>query len=114
MNNNEQELKLRLSTLDCNTSTKYYQVTQTLDEQQKLKIKTYFKYYTPENFENLDNVAGKTTGWMCKSEDVKAVEELLGITKTIEKQRANLEKIQRRSASNVSNVFDRYSLRFSK
>ena len=114
MNNNEQELKLRLSTLDCNTSTKYYQVTQTLDEQQKLKIKSYFKYYTPDNFENLENVAGNTTGWMCKSEDVKVVEELLGITKTIEKQKANLDKIQRKSASTMANVFDKYSLSLSK
>lgn len=114
MNNNEQELKLRLSTLDCNTSTKYYQVTQTLNEQQKSKIKTYFKYYTPEKFENLDNVAGNTTGWMCKSEDVEKVEELLGITETIQKQQANLEKIQRKTTDSVLNSFNKYSLSFSK
>lgn len=114
MSNDDQELKLRLSTLDCNTSTKYYQVTQTLDEQQKLRIKSYFKYYTPENFENLDNVAGNTTGWMCKSEDVEAVEELLGITKTIEKQKAHLDKIQRKNTNSIPNAYDRYSLSFSK
>lgn len=114
MNNNEEELKLRLSTLDCNTSTKYYQVTQSLDKEQKLKIKSYFKYYTPENFDNLDNVAGNTTGWMCRSEDVEKVEELLGITKTIEKQKMNLEKIQRKTTNRMQDPFDRYTLSFSK
>ncbi len=114
MNNKDQELKLRLSTLDCNTSTKYYQLTQTLDEQQISKIKTYFKYYTPDKFENLDNVAGNTTGWMCKSDDVEKVEKLLGITSTIQKQKANLEKIQRKTSDSVLNSFNRYSLSFSK
>ena len=114
MNNNEQELKLRLSTLDCNTSTKYYQVTQTLNEQQKLKIKSYFKYYTPDKFENLDNVAGNTTGWMCRSDDVATVEELLGITETIEKQKANLDRIQRKTTNNIVEQFDKYSFSFSK
>lgn len=114
MNNKDQELKLRLSTLDCNTSTKYYQLTQTLDEQQISKIKTYFKYYTPDKFENLDNVAGNTTGWMCKSDDVEKVEKLLGITSTIQKQTANLEKIQRKTSDSVLNSFNRYSLSFSK
>lgn len=114
INNDEQELKLRLSTLDCNTSTKYYQVTQTLNEQQKSKIKSYFRYYTPDNFENLDNVAGNTTGWMCKSDDVEEVEKLLGITETIQKQKANLDKIQRKSSDSVLNSLNRYSLSFSK
>lgn len=114
MNNKDQELKLRLSTLDCNTSTKYYQLTQTLDEQQISKIKTYFKYYTPDKFENLDNVAGNTTGWMCKSDDVEKVEKLLGITSTIQKQTANLEKIQRKTSDSVLNSFNKYSLSFSK
>ena len=114
MNNNEHELKLRLSTLDCNTSTKYYQVTQSLDEQQKIKIKSYFKYYTPENFDNLDNVAGNTTGWMCKSEDVEKVEELLGITETIGKQKQNLERIQRKTTNEILKHADKYALSFSK
>ena len=114
INNDEQELKLRLSTLDCNTSTKYYQVTQTLDEEQKNKIKTYFKYYTPENFGNLDNVAGNTTGWMCKSDDVAKVEELLGIRETIEKQKANLDRIQRKTNHDILPSFGEYSLSFSK
>ena len=114
INNDEQELKLRLSTLDCNTSTKYYQVTQTLNEQQKSKIKSYFRYYTPDNFENLDNVAGNTTGWMCKSDDVEEVEKLLGITETIRKQTANLEKIQRKTTDSVLNSLNKYSLSFSK
>ena len=114
INNDEQELKLRLSTLDCNTSTKYYQVTQTLNEQQKSKIKTYFKYYTPENFEDLDNVAGNTTGWMCKSDDVEEVEKLLGITETIQKQKANLDRIQRKTTDSVLNSLNKYTLSFSK
>jgi hypothetical protein len=112
--NDEQELKLRLSTLDCNTSTKYYQVTQTLNDKQKSKIKSYFRYYTPDNFVNLDNVAGNTTGWMCKSDDVEEVEKLLGITETIQKQKTNLDKIQRKTTDSVLSSLNKYSLSFSK
>ena len=114
MKNNNDELKLRLSTLDCNTSTKYYQVTQTLTKKQKNKIKSYFQYYTPEKFQNLENVAGNTTGWMCKSEDVKIVEKLLGIKNTIEKERANLEKIQRKTSNPLQPEFNKCELSFSK
>jgi hypothetical protein len=113
-NKNDQNLKLRLSTLDCNTSTKYYQVTEKLNDSQKIKIKSYFKYYTPDNFENIDNVAGNTTGWMCKDDDVEKVEELLGIKETIQKQQANLDEIQRKTTNSIPESFDTYSLSFSK
>lgn len=114
MNNDKEELKLRLSTLDCNTSTKYYQVTRTLNKTQKNKIRTYFQYYTPEKFENLENVAGNTTGWMCKSEDVAKVEELLEIKNTIQKQKAKLEKIQRKTSNELITSLNQYELSFSK
>ncbi len=114
MNNNEEELKLKLSTLDCNTSTKYYQVTQTLNDTQKHKIKTYFKYYTPENFDNLENVAGKTTGWMCKSDDVSKVEELLGITETREKYTSKYNNNQRKTSDEIPNLLEKVALSFSK
>lgn len=114
INNNEEELKLKLSTLDCNTSTKYYQVTQTLNESQKHKIKSYFQYYTPEHFENLENVAGKTTGWMCKSEDVEKVEELLEITETRAKYNSLFNKNPRKTTNEMSNPFEKVALSFSK
>lgn len=114
INNNDEELKLKLSTLDCNTSTKYYQVTQTLDENQKHKIKSYFKYYTPEHFEDLDNVAGETTGWMCKSDDVAKVEELLEITETRDKYNTIFDKTQRKTANGISNPIENVALSFSK
>lgn len=110
----KQELKLRLSTLDCSTSTKYYQLTQSVNEKQKHEIKEFFKYYTPENFANLDNVVGNTTGWMCQSKDVEKVEEILGITETIEKRKANIERIQRKTINNVNNVFNPRELALSK
>ena len=77
MNNSEPEIKLRLTTVDCNTSTKYYQLTGDLSSELKNKIKTYFHYYTKDNFDDLENVAGKTSGWMCKSDDVDVVEKML-------------------------------------
>lgn len=114
INNNDEELKLKLSTLDCNTSTKYYQVTQTLNENQKHKIKSYFKYYTPEHFENLENVAGQTTGWMCKSEDVEKVEELLEITETREKYNSVFDKTKRKTVNDIQPSLEKVALSFSK
>lgn len=103
MNNNEFIVKLRLSTLDCNTSTKYYQLTSDIPQKQKTKIKQYFKYYTPEKFSNLENVAGKTKGWMCKSDDVETVEKILGI-KTRKKQDNTYESVQQKSTEPIHNL----------
>lgn len=114
INNNGEELKLKLSTLDCNTSTKYYQVTQTLNENQKHKIKSYFKYITPEHFENLENVAGKTSGWMCESKNVQEVEKLLGITETREKYNSIFNKTQRKTGNDLHDSLKNVALSFSK
>ncbi|MBQ6219048.1 MAG: hypothetical protein IJJ47_04895 [Methanosphaera sp.] len=111
---NKKELKLRLSTLDCNTSTKYYQLTHTINEKQKHQIKEYFQYYTPEHFSNLDKVAGNTTGWMCKSQDVKKVEQVLGITETIEKRKAKLDKQERKNNDTIQNIFNSHEFVLSK
>ncbi len=77
MNSSNSQMKLRLTTVDCNTSTKYYQITRQLTVEEKNKVKKYFEYYTKDSFENLENVAGKTNGWMCTSEDVDAIEKIL-------------------------------------
>lgn len=110
MNNNESIIKLRLSTLDCNTSTKYYQLTATIPKKQKIKLKPYFEYYTPENFANLDNVAGKTKGWMCKSEDVEKVEKILGIDETRKKQENILESVQRKTNEQIPDIHNNLKL----
>lgn len=98
-NNNHSELSLKLATIDCVTTTKYYQLNQKPTSKQKQKIKQYFKYYTKKDFQNPENVAGKTTGWMCKSEDVEIIEKILEITKTRAKQRKQLQKIQNKTTN---------------
>ncbi len=77
MNSSKSQMKLRLTTVDCNTSTKYYQVTSQLSIEEKNKIKKYFEYYTKDSFEDLENVAGQTNGWMCKGEYLDVIQKIL-------------------------------------
>ena len=93
MINNKSDISLRFSAIDCDTSTKYYQLTQKISDEQKQLVKPYFEYYTPEKFSNKENVAGNLEGWMCKDEDIQTVEELLGIYEHHKKRMAKLEAI---------------------
>ncbi|WP_455645756.1 hypothetical protein [Methanosphaera sp.] len=105
LKDNKFNLSLRLSTIDCTTSTKYYRLNQKISENQKQKIKQYFKYYTTSDFQDLDNVAGNTTGWMCKDDDVEVVEKLLNIieTRAIKQQQLH-ETQEKRSVQSVQNI----------
>lgn len=95
MSKYESNISLRLCTIDCDTSTKYYQLTHhhISDEKREL-IKPYFKYYTPEKFKNKNNVAGNLEGWMCQDCDLQKIEKILEINETKSKCIKHLEEIQ--------------------
>ena len=107
-------IRLRLSTIDCNTTPKYYHLTRKINDRQKEKIKQFFKYYTPDKFDDLSKVAGKTRGWMCKSEDLEEIEKILAITETHEKQNKIMESMKRKTSDKIPNLYDNLELSFSK
>lgn len=102
MSKDETKLNLRLSAIDCNTSTKYYQLTSTISDEQKKLVKPYFKYYTPEEFGNVENVAGIIEGWMCNDENIDCVRKILNIEERCEKTVQYLQPVQKSLSKNVT------------
>ena len=51
---------------------------------------------------------------MCKSENVKKVEELLGITETREKYNSMFNKNPRKTTNAIENKIEKIALSFSK
>lgn len=87
------DLKLVLKCKDKNHGD-LYAFNREITDKQKDQIIGYFKKYTIHDYENIMEVEGNPQGWMCKYEDVAKVEEILGITETVEKQKITLEKRQ--------------------
>lgn len=79
-------LKLVLKCIDKEEFGNLYALNQQISEEQLEKILPYFKNYQLEDYKDIMNIEGNPRGWMCKQEDASKVEEILGITDTIEKQ----------------------------
>ncbi|WP_304124426.1 hypothetical protein [Methanosphaera cuniculi] len=102
MSKDETKLNLRLSAIDCETSTKYYQLTSEISDEQKKLVKPYFKYYTPEEFGNSENVAGIMEGWMCNDEDINYVRKILKIKEERKKTVQHLQPVQKSLSKNIT------------
>ena len=89
MSKDETKLNLRLSAIDCDTSTKYYQLTSEIsDEQKKLG--------------NTENVAGRMEGWMCNDENINYVRKILKIKEERKKTVQHLQPVQKSLSKNIS------------
>ena len=72
-----------------------YALNKDITDDEKEKVRKYFKKYTPVDFKNILNIEGNPHGWMCMEENVPMVEKLLGISDTLEKQRQHQEQLQK-------------------
>ncbi len=103
----DESISLRLSAIDCNTSTKYYKLTKKISKIEREKIKEYFKYYTANEFKNKENIAGNMNGWMCKDKDIEIIEKILNISETRKKQRDELKAVQEiNNSTNMNNIIE--------
>lgn len=91
----EKSLRLVLKCIDHEEYGKLYALNQEISDTEKDKIRKYFRKYKPIDFKNIMNIEGNPHGWMCKEENVQIVEELLGITDTLEKQKQHKEQLQK-------------------
>lgn len=90
----DDSLKLVLKCIDYEEFGNLYALNQEISDDQKESVKKYFRKYKPIDFKNIMNIEGNPHGWMCLEENASQVEEILGITETLEQQRLNKEKIQ--------------------
>lgn len=87
-----QPLMLVCTTNDLEAMGELYSLNKRIEYEDWKKIKDYFTYYTPDKFIDDTMVYGEMTGWMCSKRCVPAVEEILGITETVEKQEKEAQK----------------------
>lgn len=88
-------LKLVLKCVDHEEFGNLYALNEDISEEDKSSVKQYFKNYQPADFKNILNIEGNPHGWMCKEEDAELVEDILGISETLKKQKEKQEKIQK-------------------
>ncbi|MBE6486269.1 MAG: hypothetical protein E7Z85_05460 [Methanosphaera stadtmanae] len=88
-------LKLVLKCIDHEEFGNLYALNQEITDEEKESVKEFFRKYKPIDFKNIMNIEGNPHGWMCLEENASKVEDILGITETLEQQKINKEKIQR-------------------
>ena len=93
-------LMLVLKCIDHEEFGNLYALNEEITDEEKALVKEYFRKYEPIDFKNIMNIEGNPHGWMCKEEDVNNVEELLGITETLEKQLQHKEEVQKQLNAN--------------
>ena len=91
----ENSLRLVLKCIDHEEFGNLYALNKDITDDEKEKVRKYFKKYTPVDFKNILNIEGNPHGWMCMEENVPMVEKLLGISDTLEKQRQHQEQLQK-------------------
>jgi hypothetical protein len=88
-------LKLLLKCIDHEEFGNLYAFSEEITDDEKELVKEYFRKYKPIDFKNILNIEGNPHGWMCKEEDVPKVEQVLGITETLEKQKLEQQQLQK-------------------
>lgn len=88
-------LKLVLKCIDKDGFGNLYALNQKLDDETLETVKDYFHNYQLEDYKDIMEIEGNPRGWMCKECDVAKVEEILGITDTIQKQKDTMEARQK-------------------
>ena len=68
-----------------------YALNQDISDEDFEKIKPYMQKYSPASFEDVMKISGNPNGWMCTLENASKVEEILGITETLEKIAADMQ-----------------------
>ena len=83
----DNELKLETKCYDANEYGYLYGLNRKIPDEDFAKVKPYFRYFKRMDFvEGNVQVTGRPEGWRCLEKDVAKVEEILGITNTLEKR----------------------------
>ena len=89
----DQELKLETKCYDANEYGYLYGLNQRISDEEFEKVKPYFRKFKRMDFvEGNVQVTGRPEGWRCLEKDVAKVEEILGITNTLEKRQNKIKQ----------------------
>ena len=87
------ELKLETKCYDASEYGYLYGLNQKIPDNEFEKIKRYMRNFRRKDFlDGTIKVTGRPEGYRCLEKDVAKVEEILGITNTLEKRRTKIEK----------------------
>lgn len=93
MINTEKELKMETKCYDALQYGYLYGLNQKIPDEEFEKVKAYMRDFRRKDFmDGIIKVTGRPEGYRCLEEDVPKVEEILGITNTLEKRRENIKK----------------------
>ena len=88
-----EELKLETKCYDTNEYGYLYGLNQKIPDEDFEKVKPYFRKFKRMDFvEGNVQVTGRPEGWRCLEKDVPKVEEILGITNTLEKRQNKVKE----------------------
>ena len=89
----QQELKLETKCYDANEYGYLYGLNQKIPDEEFEKVKPYFRKFKRMDFvEGNVQVTGRPEGYRCLEKDVSKVEEILGITNTLEKRQNKVKE----------------------
>ena len=81
----DEDLKLETKCYDANEYGYLYGLNRRIPDEEFEKVKSYFREFRRMDFkEGNIQVTGRPEGWRCLEKDVSKVEEILGITNTLE------------------------------
>ena len=89
----DEELKLETKCYDANEYGYLYGLNKKIPDEEFEKVKPYFRKFKRMDFvEGNVQVTGRPEGWRCLEKDVPKVEEILGITNTLEKRQNKVKE----------------------
>lgn len=89
----EKELKMETKCYDANEYGYLYGLNMKIPDEEFEKVKPYFRKFKRMDFvEGNVQVTGRPEGWRCLEKDVAKVEEILGITNTLEKRQNKIKE----------------------
>ena len=89
----QQELKMETKCYDANEYGYLYGLNKKIPDEEFEKVKPYFRKFKRMDFvEGNVQVTGRPEGWRCLEKDVAKVEEILGITNTLEKRQNKVKE----------------------
>ena len=90
----DNDLKLETKCYDAMEYGYLYGLNKKIPDEEWEKVKPYMRKWKRMDFvEGNIKVTGRPEGYRCLEEDVPKVEEILGITNTLEKRRKNIENL---------------------
>ena len=90
---NSDELKLETKCYDANEYGYLYGLNKKIPDEEFEKVKPYFRKFKRMDFvEGNVQVTGRPEGYRCLEKDVSKVEEILGITNTLQKRQEKLKE----------------------